>query len=173
LRAQLEARFPGHARVTNCARWGGDVRWGLAALADRVLGERPDVILLEFGINDADRRRGIALDRFRADLSEIVERIAGALPAAAVLLLAVGPALGRHRAVRPELARYREASAEVARGHGRACVDPWAGFAALSLAAKLRYLPDGIHPGAEAAQEMIVPAVMSALQSLDSKRARP
>ena len=166
LRAGLRAQTDPRLGVENAARWGSDSTWGLRCLERRVLGRRPHLLLLEFAINDADRRRGISIGRSRSQLSRMLDEVASACPACQVVLLTMSPALGRHAVARPELDAYYELYREAARERGLHLVDLNARWCALPEDGLHRALPDGIHPTPEACRTIVVPELISTLSPL-------
>lgn len=159
LREALGPRFVLH----NAAGWGRDSVWGLAMLERRVLARRPDVVLVEFSINDADRRRAISIEASRRNATELVERIRAARPSCLPLLMAMSPALERHAACRGDLDAYYDAWEGVARTSGAAWVDHRPAWRALAPHDLRRALPDGLHPTPEAARALMLPPLLAAL----------
>ncbi len=165
LRERLEREFPGLARVTNAARWGADSAWGARRLERRVLRLDPDLTLLEFGINDADRRRSVALEGFRRNLDSMLDRLTSGRPDRDVLLLTMNPALGRHAETRPRLEAFYGAVREAASERDLPLADLHVAWRAALAAAgvEARLLPDGIHPGPEACRDVVLPGLLDAL----------
>jgi lysophospholipase L1-like esterase len=145
--------------VHNAAGWGRDSAWGLGTVERRVLAHDPHVVLVEFSINDADRRRGISLAVSRRNTEAILDRIRAAAPGCRTLLMTMSPALGRHARVRPDLEAYYDLYRRLARERGLALADHLAAWKALDPAALRRSLPDGLHPAPAAACSIILPGL--------------
>ena len=165
LRRRLETDYPGLATVTNGARWGADSNWGVRNLDTRVIRRSPDVVFVEFAINDADAGRGISPETSRANLETMIERVRGARPACEIVLLTMSPAAGRHLDDRPAIDAYYRVYRDVSAERGTGLIDlaePWR--RALTDGSAVReFLPDGIHPGEAAAERIILPGILAAL----------
>ena len=87
----LQARFP-KAKITavNSATGGDTTVQGLQRLQQKVLDRKPDVVLVAFGMNDQNIG-SVPLDRFEANLGELVDRIRKDTPAEVILLSSCSP----------------------------------------------------------------------------------
>jgi lysophospholipase L1-like esterase len=86
--AQLEAGFGGRVTVKNRAVAGWSVANGLADV-DRLVAEKPDLVVMAYGMNDVGRRDP---KWFGKQSRALLDRVRAALPDAEVLL--VSPMLG-------------------------------------------------------------------------------
>lgn len=78
LECEVRARRPGLAlNFVNAGVGGNTAREGLAGIEPDVLRHRPDVVLIQFGGNDAtpDPQRHVPLDEYDADLAAIRDRL--------------------------------------------------------------------------------------------------
>jgi lysophospholipase L1-like esterase len=84
--AALRERYP-RAKITgvNGATGGDTTVQGLARLEEKVLALKPDLVLVAFGMNDQNVG-SVPLERFEANLQEIVDRIRKETPAEVILL---------------------------------------------------------------------------------------
>jgi len=153
-------------RISNVALWGSDSSWSLRRLDARVLARRPTLLLFEFSINDADRRRGISLSRSRHNLEGLIDRVGRELPDCRLLPMTMSPVWGPPAELRPELARYYEIYREVALERSLELIDLYERWTALDLAALRGHLPDGVHPDAAACTSVVLPAVVERLSAL-------
>lgn len=82
----LRARYP-QAQITgiNGATGGDTTVQGLARLEQKVLAEQPDLVLVAFGMNDQNVG-SVPLDRFEANLGQLVDRIRSSTGAEVILL---------------------------------------------------------------------------------------
>lgn len=82
----LRKRYP-KATITgvNSATGGDTTVQGLARLEQKVLAEKPDLVLVAFGMNDQNIG-SVPLDRFEANLHELVDRIKQSTSAEIILL---------------------------------------------------------------------------------------
>jgi len=173
VRSRLRRRYPGRVRVVNGARCGATSAWGLRHIERRVLRHRPDAVLIEFAINDADRRHGITVMDARRNLDAMVERIRRARPACTLFLLTMNPSTGRHADARPHLAGYYDVYREAAADNALPLVDLEPAWRHILEAERERFralVPDGLHPNAAGCREIIVPAVMAALDESGFER---
>jgi acyl-CoA thioesterase I len=89
--AELERRHP-NARVTavNGATGGDSTAHGLQRLDAKVLAEKPDLVLVAFGMNDHNKGY-VAVPQFEENLKQIIARIRAATTAEVILLSAFPP----------------------------------------------------------------------------------
>ncbi len=138
-RLQARLRADGYAyRVVNAGASGDTTAGGLRRV-DWALKNRPDIVIVALGANDA--MRGQDLSSVRSNLDAIVARFQKAGARVLVAGMEVPPNYGARYA-----ADFRRLYAEVARKRGAAfmpfLLDGVAGDPRLNL-------PDGIHPTAE------------------------
>jgi lysophospholipase L1-like esterase len=149
LPSALEPLLGRPVRTLNFGAVGANSRWGLAH-ADEVACARPDLVIVEFAINDAAIHRGVSLADSAANLTAIVERFRNAATTR-LYLMAMNPATGIRGVLRPRLATYYDLHARLAASLRTGFIDNRPAWAALSAAKLARALPDGLHPTDEAA----------------------
>jgi lysophospholipase L1-like esterase len=82
----LRGRYPkATIHAVNAATGGDTTIQGLARLEQKVLALKPDLVLVAFGMNDQNVG-SVPLDKFEANLTEIVDRIRKDTPAEIILL---------------------------------------------------------------------------------------
>ena len=89
----LRKRYP-HASIetTNGATGGDTTVQGLQRLQEKVLQQKPDLVLIGFGMNDHNREGfGVPLDAFAGNLRTMISRIRTATSAEIVLFSAFPP----------------------------------------------------------------------------------
>ncbi len=124
------------ARITavNGATGGDATVHGLARLQDKVLVQRPDLVLLGFGMNDHNKG-GVPIPQFEANLREMIRRIRAANGAEIVLFSAFPPnprwRFGSHR-----MEEYAAATERVARETGCAFADVFGNWQRLAARKK-------------------------------------
>ena len=112
----LRARYPSAAiEVTNGATGGDTTVQGLQRLQDKVLQQKPDLVLIGFGMNDHNRPgHGVPSDAFTANLRKMIDRIRAGTGAEVVLFSAFPPNpkwhFGSHN-----MEAYADATEQVAR----------------------------------------------------------
>lgn len=126
----LRKRFP-KAEITleNGATGGDTTVNGLARLEKKVLTRKPDLVLVGFGMNDHNvPAYGVPLDKFEANLAEIVRTIRDRTGAEMILLSTFPPnpdwAFGSH-----QMGKYAEATKRVAEHEHCAYADVYAVWA--------------------------------------------
>lgn len=153
----LTACLGANVVLTRVAKAGASSDWGVGQVAT-VAAQMPDLVLVEFAVNDADLFDGIALGRSGQNLRGIVATLRKAHPAAAVVLMATNPARGLRRWQRPFLGRYSDVPRTVALAEGVGFFD---GRTRWLNDPRTTDLPDGLHPAAAAEARVIVPALVA------------
>lgn len=154
LEAELASCLDAPVTVQRVAGSGQGSTWALAQW-QQVAAQEPDVILLEFAINDGDLWDGISLRQSRAQHAELLTRLTGALPQARILLMVMNPVTGLQRLKRPRLGQYYAISHALAEEFDTGLAD----FAPRWQALPPGWAPDGLHPSAEAATAMLPPVL--------------
>lgn len=166
LRAQLEQQFSGCRTsgvvVERLAKPGANSAWGEAALRARLAtGPAPDVMVVEFSINDSSLWRGMTLTASRARHEELL-RMAGQA-GVTVWLATMSPAFGRKAWERPGQVAYRALYADLARSHGAGLIAMVPAWQALPGPERKHLMPDGLHPTEAAMAGLARPALVAAL----------
>jgi lysophospholipase L1-like esterase len=91
--AALRTKYPhAHIETTNGATGGDATVQGLQRLEEKVLRQKPDLVLIGFGMNDHNREGyGVPLDAFAANLRTMIARIRASTDAEIVLFSAFPP----------------------------------------------------------------------------------
>lgn len=147
--------------VIRLAGPGQNVSWGLGQLP-QVIAARPDLVLVEFAINDASLQRGMRLSRATGLHRDLITGLQQGLPDAQIVLMTMSPAYGPRGLIRPWLAQHYAAYAPLAQSMGTGFVDLHAHWQDRPRAAQ-GLQEDGLHPAPEVAAEVIVPALMAYL----------
>jgi lysophospholipase L1-like esterase len=130
----LRKKYPNASIESINGATGGDATGqGLQRLQGKVLSQKPDLVLIGFGMNDHNREGyGVPLAKFAENLRTMIDRIRADTSAEIVLLSAFPPNpkwhFGSHN-----MAAYAEATEQVAREKHCAFADvyrPWQQFAA-------------------------------------------
>lgn len=162
LEAALGACHPAGAQIERLARGGGNSAWGAEALRQRLAQSGlPDLLIVEFTINDASLWHGMTLDKSRDRHREILKAAAAAgLP---IFLATMSPAFGREALERPGQVAYRALYPDLARAEGAGLIAMVPGWQALTPDERRAALPDGLHPTDAAMTQVAVPALTAAL----------
>lgn len=149
--------------VGNDGRAGAASDWGVQAV-EGVAASRPDIVFLEFAVNDAalDKRISIAasVDNMRA----IVGAFRRHNPDVVVYVMSMNPISGRRRWVRPWRDQYEDAHRRLAEELGVRVIDHRPDWEAMGRDALYLAIVDGTHPSAGAASAIIVPNIMDRLK---------
>lgn len=131
----LQAKHPSaRIKAVNGATGGDSSVQGLQRLQVKVLAEKPDLVLVGFGMNDHNKG-GVPLPQFMANLKEIIARIRSETGAEVVLFSAFPPnPEWRHSSHRMEA--YAGATEVVARETGCAFADVFNNWQAFSTRKK-------------------------------------
>lgn len=127
----LQRRYP-QSRITavNGATGGDSTVQGLQRLQTKVLEEKPDLVLIGFGMNDHNVG-GVPIPSFEANLKEMIARIRAETSAEVVLFSAFPPnprwKFGTHR-----MGDYAAATARVARENACACAEVFENWQAIA-----------------------------------------
>lgn len=170
LQQTLDARFPGLVTLTNSARGGQHSGWGAAHVDSAVIALKPDVVFIEFAINDAVTRFDLSLDTVRRNVDTVLDRIATVLPACEVILQIMNPAFGKaegESAHRRNQDAYQQIYRDAAKRRGFLLVDhsvAWNHLLATEgEAAVKKLIPEGVHPNVEGWRRLVTPTLHRAL----------
>ncbi|MGE0239254.1 MAG: SGNH/GDSL hydrolase family protein [Parvibaculaceae bacterium] len=162
LRHALGACLSRDVAVANLAKSGMTSEWGLTQI-DKVVAEHPDIVLVEFAVNDADVTEFMSLARSAGNLAGIVSGLRQSETRPSVYVMAMSPVSGLRGMVRPFLAQYEAMHAAVARKLGAGFIDHRPAWARLSEDEIAGAIADGVHPDPAMASRVIVPGLVRAL----------
>jgi lysophospholipase L1-like esterase len=155
------------ADVTIMAGAGQTSDWGLAQIG-QVIAARPNVVIIEFTVNDADIRQGVSPAQSQANHVRIIDALKAARPDIRILLIGTNPVFGLRGMLRIRMQAYLDSYVALAEA------DPQVGL--LDLASPWRdhidrngqraSLPDGLHPDMASARLVIIPPVSAAVAAL-------
>ena len=169
LRAELDAHFPRRVTAFNGAEPGMHSRWGVENLEMRVLKHNPDVVFIEFSVNDACARFEITPAEARANLETMIDRIRVRNPGCDVILQVMNPVLDRpegHAGHRPHLAQYQDVYREVGKERNLLVIDhmpAWTELLERDEKTFRAWVPDGLHPQPEGYARLVLPEILSRL----------
>lgn len=159
----LETCVKQPVRALRFAKGGATSVWGLSQ-TEAVIGAQPNIVVIEFAVNDADIRRGLSLAASADNHRTILTLLKQGLPEARIVLMTTNPVFGLRRLLRPRLPAYYDLYHQLAAGQNIGLIDltpRW--LTAPDIAQKLT---DGLHPTAAAAMSVVVPAVTNFLAGL-------
>jgi acyl-CoA thioesterase I len=159
LAARLAAAWRRRVQVHAVAADDTTSRWGRRQLA-AVLAYEPDLVLIEFAINDAYLKHLVTPLESRRNHRALIRRLRRERPDAAILLATMSPAHGWKRwLLRPFLERHFAGYRRLSRAEGVGLVDT-APLWCASAAARARDIPDGLHPTHEAQVRITVSGIL-------------
>lgn len=163
LQTRLTACLGREVEVIRVARNNRDSDWGTANF-DRVLAARPDTVLMEFAINDADIKDGMRPSISRERTEALLDRIATELPGTQVMLMTMNPVTGpRQRLQRFWLEGYYALYRDIAAERDLALADLTPRWHAAWAADPGLVPEDGLHPTEAATTQVVLPVVAEAL----------
>ncbi len=149
---------------------GKNSRDGLANLKEKVLDHKPDVVFIEFAINDSHARFAITIQECRENLLKMIDALRERNPKVEIILSTMNDVLdmdGKTPATdRPQLADYYQVYRDVAAERKCELVDHYRNWRQLrekDEATFKSYLPDGLHPNTAAVEGFVAPAVLDLL----------
>lgn len=117
---ELESRYDSRVTLTNLSKGGMDSKWGLTRVPN-VIAEKPDLLLLAFGMNDASGRR--TPEEFARITRDTIAAVRAALPDCSIILVSSMTANSEWVHAAPELYPKYAAALEALTGPGIALAD--------------------------------------------------
>lgn len=149
--------------LVRIARAGAGSDWAVKQIG-RVAAENPDIVLIEFAINDADLHDGLWLGDSIAHHRALIAGLRAQAPGARLVLMTMNPAQGLRGLLRPRLARYYAAYRDLAEAADTGLIDLYPRWLALPPGA--RGMRDGLHPDVATARQVIVPVLLPQVAAL-------
>jgi acyl-CoA thioesterase I len=144
--------------ITRVAAPGRAIDWGLTQL-DNVVASHPDIVLVEFAINDSDLRDGLRLSDSADMHRTLIAGLRQNLPDVRIALMTMSPAEGIRGWLRPYLAAHVAQYRVLAATQNIGLVDLYPRWLALPSAAR-GLARDGLHPAPEIAAQVILPVLV-------------
>jgi len=174
----LNDQFPGQCTLLNSGMGSMASNTGVKLLTPKVLDHKPDVLLIEFAVNDAYRAYDpnqpdfdISLEKSRDNLHAIIDQTLAISPHCKVFIQTMNPAWDAPNGwgcetKRPDLDAYYQGYRDVASQRGLPLIDHHPVWRAIQQHHRTlfeRYIDDGVHPIAEACEHVVTPAIKAAL----------
>jgi acyl-CoA thioesterase I len=154
----LERCGMGPVRVVNYGKAGQSIAWGVQNALPAVEG-KPDVLVVEFAINDAAVDRGLPLADSERLTRQLISSVKSASPGTRIYLMITNDPIGDPAAKRPQLPQYYDMYRRLARQERVGLIDTQAHWRPHGASA----LRDGLHPTNKAYANVLAPAVVAAL----------
>lgn len=136
--------------------------WGVLTVGE-VTQSQPDVVLIEFSMNDSAWFKGFSLQRSRENIVKIVHTITAARPNARIFLMTMNPTFGPHGWIRMSLNAYYDLYKQLAEQLNVGFIDHRPQWNALATDELKAAIPDGLHPLPEIAGRILVPTIARAI----------
>lgn len=167
MKSALDAAYPGLTTLVNSGGSGENSVWGVANLATKVTSLAPDVVFIEFAVNDAvtrsDYANRITPSQARANLNSMINSIQAARPNCEIILQVMNPVIGASATSRPNLALCQQIYRDVAKERGFLVIDHMSAWQALldqGTADFYTHVPDGLHPIASGYSLYVTPVIL-------------
>ncbi|WP_372795041.1 GDSL-type esterase/lipase family protein [Pontiella sp.] len=166
LQETLDLSYPGLARVINCGKAKMWSQWGDFNVKKQVISEEPDLVFIEFSMNDAVSKYRISIDQARKNLESIMDKILKANETCEIVMLIMNPPAGRQATLRPDLEAYNQMVRELAKARNTRVIDlyhAWNKLLEEDIRQFAQYVPDGLIPNEEGCRKFIIPALIENL----------
>lgn len=170
LENSLNALYPGRAEVINSAQAAMWSVWGVENLREKVLEQKPDMVIMEFAMNDAYLPYQTSVEAARLNLEYMVLRIRELYPDCSIYIQIMNMPIAEHKAERPDIeVYYRMYRAEAERLKVELIdhYEYWVSILKKGEQEFRKYVPDGIHPNLLAQKELILPCILKTLGALN------
>jgi lysophospholipase L1-like esterase len=142
-----------------------------------VIAHKPDVVFIEFAMNDAYLPYKISVADCGKNLNTIIDAILAANPRTEIILQTMNMPVGESGAQRPQVNDYNQVYRDVARERGLLLLDhypKWLKLMTDDRAMFNRLVPDGIHPRAEGYRMVMLPELKARLmtEQVDDRSAK-
>ena len=180
LEDSLNMLYPGTVEVINSAQAAMWSTWGVENLRERVLEYKPDMVIIEFAMNDAYLPYTTSIEAARLNLEYMVYRIRELYPECSILIQVMNMPIAEHKTQRPDIELYYDMYRKEAKKlnisfgvFNKNCFylknvkDYIDAFKNLIID---QGVPDGIHPNLTAQKELVLPCILKVLKTSNAKR---
>jgi lysophospholipase L1-like esterase len=137
-------------------------RWGVRQLA--ILRDfHPDIVIMEFAINDAAVHRGVSLPESISNIRCIIDFFRKTDNRVQIYLLITNPVHGLRRILRFRLERYYEEHRRLADALSVTCIDTRPAWNGLPRPLRRLAIPDGVHPAPHFARSITLREIVHVL----------
>ena len=163
----LNENYSGNVTYHLSGKGGRWSTWGVQNLEDSVLKKQPDVVMIEFAINDASYLNETSAELTQLNLQYMVDRIKIFDPDCEIILQIMNMAIGKSATYRPNLEAYYDMVREIAQKEDLLLIDHYPNWENILTKGEdyfLKFVPDGLHPNKIASVEMIAPYIFERLK---------
>jgi acyl-CoA thioesterase-1 len=165
---QLEAELAGDVVIVNAAQSAQWSSWGVDHLDERVITADPDIVFLEWAINDAFLDYMTSIEQARANWIDMIDRIRASHPDAEIVLMTMNVVTGDGAVQRPDILDYYAMVRDLADTEELPLVDAapaWSEILARDPMTFATLVPDGVHPAPAGHCAITTPLVIAALSA--------
>ncbi|MDF7809230.1 GDSL-type esterase/lipase family protein [Pontiellaceae bacterium B12219] len=166
LQETLNVSYPGLAQVVNCGKANMWSQWGDFNVKNRVMKEEPDLVFIEFSMNDAVSKYKVSVDQAQKNLESIMDKIFKENESCEIVLLIMNPPAGKQALLRPQLEAYNQMVRNLAEARNIRLIDLYPAWKKLldeDIRQFVHYVPDGLIPNEEGSRKFIIPALIENL----------
>lgn len=167
LQNALDQKYSGLPRVINSGKGAMCSIWGLENLRERVISKNPDVVFIEFSVNDAYLPYKMTLTDCKTNIDTMVERILKENPNCEIILMVMNPMVEVHAEKRPELEKFNDIYRKTAKEKGFLLIDHYPAWLKILNSDRKEFdglVPDGAHPNAEGCRRIVTPNILKTIE---------
>lgn len=160
-------KYGTHLKYCLAGKGGMWSTWGVQNLEDSVISKNPNVVIMEFGINDAFEKYKTSPSVAKLNLEYMINRIRLQNPSCEIILQVMNMPIGKSSGFRPNLIAYYDMYRKVAKSEKLLLIDHYPNWQKILDKGEvefLRYVPDGIHPNSESGRQIIAPLIINWLE---------
>ncbi|CAN5387610.1 hypothetical protein BH11ARM1_BH11ARM1_02940 [soil metagenome] len=167
LEKALNERYSGQITLVNGAGSGMNSDWGVENLTSRVLENKPDVVFIEFAVNDSVARFNLSIDKSRHNLESMIDQIRSTNPGTEIIRQVTNPVTGRPEGdsgYRPHLDQYFALTRDIANKKHTVLIDHEKAWQRILDQGRYgQFVPDGLHPNPVGYAKFATPAILDGL----------
>lgn len=165
----LEQQYPEQAKIINSGGSGKWSDWGVANLQKRVIDKKPDVVFMEFSMNDCVERFQGSVAIAKKNLETMIDGILQSNKKCKIILMTMTPGdaypVG-HTSYRKDIVKHYDMYREVANERKLLLIDHYPSWKKLQTEEPEKFklfVPDTIHVTPKGCAEIVTPSIVSAL----------
>lgn len=165
---ELFPKYQGHEILSNRAISGSNSRSGVANIESWVAQDNPDVVFIEYGINDAVASDNISITEVNSNLNFICSKILANNPNADIIFQTMNNPIGSTLTDRPNIELYYQAYRDFANLNGYMIVDNyplWKNLYNTNPSLWSTYVSDNIHPDDAGRKAVMLNNLITTLES--------
>lgn len=160
-------KYGSHLKYRLAGKGGMWSTWGVHNLEDSVISRTPDVVIIEFGINDAFEKYKTTPELAKLNLEYMIDRIQMYNSNCEIVLQVMNMPIGKSAGFRPNLKAYYDMYRDVAKKRKLLLIDHYPNWQKILDRGEvefLKHVPDGIHPNSKSGREIIAPFIINRLE---------